>query len=364
MWVLSSYGVRPGLQGRGMGQPAARGRHPTTAAAACARCSPPPATRWRSAATTRRVHDAPADVPPGQADRAVMPVVEKVREGSAGDIDLMNSVDRQTRGAAHLGRPRGAAGAVPPRRHRHLHRQGYVYVDGRSSPLLAATNRRTATRLLWEALASDPRRLTSPTSPRRTPGPSTSGWRRGWSCNQRLPGAARDEAADAVPAPRLARCERSGPRAAPSWDAGSYDDAMTTVDLPLLPLGRGKDLSVRARCRVPRRPAGRLRPRPGRARPRRQGGARRAGVRARPPLPARRGHPVRRRHRRLVQAGPRRRRPARGGVRRVLRRALHGRVRRHPDRAGAEGGAARTWPPAARWPTWPGSARWRTPGTR
>ena len=44
-----------------------------------------------------------------------------------------------------------------------------------------------------------------------------------------------------------------------------------------------------------------------------------------------------------------------GRVHRLLRRALHGRVRRHPHRAGPEGRSCPTWPPAARWPTWPGS---------
>ena len=37
----------------------------------------------------------------GTVDRSVLPVVEHVREGSAGDIDLMDSIDRRTRGAAH-----------------------------------------------------------------------------------------------------------------------------------------------------------------------------------------------------------------------------------------------------------------------
>ena len=87
--------------------------------------------------------------------------------------------------------------------------------------------------------------------------------------------------------------------------------------------------------------------------PRGQGRPRRPGVRARPPLPARRGHPVRRRHRRLVQARPRGGRPARGRVHRLLRRALHGRVGRHPDLARASRSCCPTWPPAARWPTWP-----------
>ena len=84
-----------------------------------------------------------------------------------------------------------------------------------------------------------------------------------------------------------------------------------------------------------------------------QGRARRPGLRARPPLPARRGHPVRRRDRRLVQAGPRGRGPARGGVHRLLRRALHGRERRHPHLGRRSRWSCPTWPPAARWPTWP-----------
>ena len=133
--------------------------------------------------------------------------------------------------------------------------------------------------------------------------------------------------------------------------------------LPLLVLGRGTRPAHRARGRVPRRPARALRPRPGRARPRGQGRARRPGVRARAPLPARRGHRVRRRHRRLVQAGQGRGRPAGRAVHRLLRRALHGRVRRHPHQRRADRDPARPRRRAARWPTWPRSARSRTAGT-
>ncbi|MET1058635.1 MAG: GNAT family N-acetyltransferase [Nocardioides sp.] len=158
MWVLSSYGVRPGLQGRGIGRQLLEAA--TYHGRGCLRAM---LSASRDPLAVRRYHQAGFTLHPqmylaGKVDRSVLPVLEKTREGSAGDIDLMNSVDRQTRGAAHLGD------------HELLLRQyrlvvsdtstgsGYVYVDGLGSPqLLAATNRRTATRLLWEALAaSDP----------------------------------------------------------------------------------------------------------------------------------------------------------------------------------------------------------------
>ena len=81
--------------------------------------------------------------------------------------------------------------------------------------------------------------------------------------------------------------------------------------LALLLLGRGTRPGLRAGRRLPRRRCPPPPTRPGRARPRRQGRARRPRLRARPPLPARRGHPVRRRDRRLVQARPAGRGPAR-----------------------------------------------------
>jgi hypothetical protein len=93
----------------------------------------------------------------GVVDRDVLPVVEHVREGSAGDVDLMDSVDRRTRGAAH-----GPDHQVLMRSFRLVVTDrpagsGYAYVDGTGSPaLLAATDRRTASSLMWEALASSP----------------------------------------------------------------------------------------------------------------------------------------------------------------------------------------------------------------
>ena len=154
-WILSTYVVRPGLQGRGVGKQlldAALAYGDGCLRGMLAASEDPPAVRrYRLAGFT--LH--PAMFLWGKVPREVLPVVERVRPGSASDIDLMNSVDRQTREAAHgvdhellsamyrlvvVDRPTGS---------------GYAYVEPGGGPyLMAATNRRTATDLLWETLAA------------------------------------------------------------------------------------------------------------------------------------------------------------------------------------------------------------------
>ena len=75
----------------------------------------------RDPLAVRRYHQAGFTLHPqmyltGPVDRSVLPVVEKTREGSAGDLDLMNSVDRADPWRRAPRRPRAAARAVPPRR--------------------------------------------------------------------------------------------------------------------------------------------------------------------------------------------------------------------------------------------------------
>ena len=89
-------------------------------------------------------------------------VLEKVREGSLGDVDLMDSIDRRTRGAAH-----GPDHEIMLRSWALLVSDtttgsGYAYLEGGQVALLAATNRRTATRLLWAALAEAGEETTVP----------------------------------------------------------------------------------------------------------------------------------------------------------------------------------------------------------
>jgi len=157
MWILSSFAVLPGHQGQGIGtqllgaalhhgRGCLRGMLASSA-------DPRAVRRYRQAGFS--LH--PQLLLRGEVDRTLLPVVERVREGSASDVDLMDSVDRRTRGAAH----------GPD--HEPLLAQfrlvvcdrstgsGYAYVGDNGSPvLLAATNRRTATDLMWEAIASSP----------------------------------------------------------------------------------------------------------------------------------------------------------------------------------------------------------------
>lgn len=154
-WLMATYAVRPGLQGRGVGRQLLEAS--TAYGAGCLRSmvaasdDPLAARRYRLARLT--LH--PSMVLRGTVPRAALPVVDRVREGSAGDVDLMDSVDRQVRGAAH-----GVDHEVLAANYRLLVSDtmtgsGYAYVaPGGGSYLLAATNRRTATSLLWEALAA------------------------------------------------------------------------------------------------------------------------------------------------------------------------------------------------------------------
>jgi hypothetical protein len=90
----------------------------------------------------------------GYVDRTTLPVVDRVRDGVPGDRDLLDSVDRSARGAAHgpdhdllmrwhpfvvMDRPTGS---------------GYAYLGPEGPVLLAATGRRVAVDLLWQALAA------------------------------------------------------------------------------------------------------------------------------------------------------------------------------------------------------------------
>jgi GNAT superfamily N-acetyltransferase len=154
-WILATYAVLPALQGHGLGRQLleaalSHGRGCLRGMIA-ASADPRAARRYRQAGF--RLH--PTMSLTGVVDRSAIPVVERAREGSVGDVDLMNSVDRQVRDAAH-----GVDHELLASTYRLLvvdrsTGSGYAYyTPGGDGPyLLAATNRRTASTLLWEVLA-------------------------------------------------------------------------------------------------------------------------------------------------------------------------------------------------------------------
>jgi len=161
LWCLATYAVLPGRQGQGIGKPllAAALEHGRAFTRGMLSSS-------ADAKAVRVYHQAGFDLHPqmyltGTVDRSTLPVVEKVREGTASDIDLMDSLDRGARGAGH-----GPDHELMLRTWRLLVSDtttgsGYAYLDERDRlALLAASNRRTATRLLWAALADGPEKTT------------------------------------------------------------------------------------------------------------------------------------------------------------------------------------------------------------
>lgn len=158
-WILASYAVRPDLQGAGIGTAllAAAGDHGRACLRAMLSASEDPRAvrRYRRAGFT--LH--PQMLLSGTVDRGAIPtdVGRRVREGGPGDRDLLDSVDRRVRDAAH-----GPDHAMLEHTSRLLVAEsagdaGYAWVgpDG-DVEILAATGRRTATQLLWAAVADGP----------------------------------------------------------------------------------------------------------------------------------------------------------------------------------------------------------------
>lgn len=154
LWCLSTFAVRPGQQGRGVGRAlleAALGHGRGCLRGMLSSSDDPRAVRrYRSAGFS--LH--PQLCATGVVDRSAIPVVERVREASLSDRELMDSVDRRTRGAAHGAHHDLLALSGHPIVSETTSGSGYAYVeDSGSVAALAATDRRTANRLLWAALA-------------------------------------------------------------------------------------------------------------------------------------------------------------------------------------------------------------------
>ncbi len=160
LWCLATYAVRPGLQGRGLGKAllAAALHHGRGSLRGMLSSSSDPKAVRRYRLAGFSLH--PQMFLSGTVDRSTLPVVEKVRAGSASDIELMDSIDRRTRGAAHGCDHEVMLAVWSLLVSDTTTGSGYAYVQGGNVALLAATNRRTATRLLWAALAESGEQVT------------------------------------------------------------------------------------------------------------------------------------------------------------------------------------------------------------
>jgi GNAT superfamily N-acetyltransferase len=153
MWLLASYAVVPGSQGLGLGKallaPALEHGRGCLRGMFNASSDPRALRRYHAAGFTLY----PQMFVRGTPDRSQIPVIDRVRDGTESDIDLMDSVDRRTRGAAHGPDHQLLIGQFRLVVSETSSGQGYAYVDD-GIALLAATDRRTASRLMWEAIAS------------------------------------------------------------------------------------------------------------------------------------------------------------------------------------------------------------------
>lgn len=100
-WILATFVVRPGLQGRGIGKQLleASMTHGRNCLRGMLASSPDPAAVRRYLLAGFTMH--PTMFLSGKVGRHLLPFVERVREGSQGDIDLCDSVVDSVRDAAH-----------------------------------------------------------------------------------------------------------------------------------------------------------------------------------------------------------------------------------------------------------------------
>lgn len=153
-WFLATFAVQPTLQGMGVGTALLKAALDSGRGALRAMF-----TSSEDPRATRLYKSLGFDLHPqlelrGVLERSAIPVLDRVREGTASDFDLVDSLDRRLREAR-----RGPDVEVLAATGRLLvvdrpSAQGYVWVEPHRTLGLGATDRRTATELLWAALAA------------------------------------------------------------------------------------------------------------------------------------------------------------------------------------------------------------------
>jgi GNAT superfamily N-acetyltransferase len=154
LWVLVTFAVRNGLQGRGIGRQILE-----QAEASGAGCDRGMLAASDDPRALRRYHAAGFELHPqmvlhGRVDRSAIPAVDGLRDGDPSDLEWMNDLDRDLRGAPHG--PDHAILAGLGRLVVTVDRAGYAYSSATGPEVIAARDIPAATRLLWEFLASAP----------------------------------------------------------------------------------------------------------------------------------------------------------------------------------------------------------------
>jgi len=151
LWILSTFTVRPGMQGKGIGREllARAGQHG-------ARCDRALLGSSDDQQALRRYHVAGFTLYPqmqfdGVIDRSALPAVRGMREGTADDLTWMDALDRDLRGGPHG--PDHQSLADSGRLIVTTAGDGYAYCAPSRPILVAARDGDTAARLLWECLA-------------------------------------------------------------------------------------------------------------------------------------------------------------------------------------------------------------------
>jgi GNAT superfamily N-acetyltransferase len=158
-WILATYAVRPGLQGLGIGKQVLDRalEHSQGCLQGMLSASDDPRAVRRYLLAGFTMH--PQMSLTGVVDRGAIPAGtgSRVREGTAADTELMDSLDRRARGAGHGPDHPMLQGLFRTIVSDTTAGSGYAYLSRAGAVvLLAASNRRTAEKLLWSAIAEGP----------------------------------------------------------------------------------------------------------------------------------------------------------------------------------------------------------------